>query len=567
MSLDNVKRELSRFLESKEPEVLVLKGPWGVGKTYAWNKILKKAQDAGEIGLEKYSYVSLFGINSLDAFKFSIFEQQIGTKLIGMEPSLETFKTSTSSVLTSLGKKSVHLFQGLPFVKNITPALESVAYLSLSKTLLCVDDFERKGNALSARDVLGLLSALKEQKKCKIALILNDSSFEEESLKEYEKYKEKVIDIELHFEPTSAECVDIVLDDVTEATTKLREYVVKLNINNIRIIKKIERLGKLLESALSSYEKEVLHQALHSLVLFGWSYYVKGEQVPSLEYIKKIGFSMFGLDDEETSEQEKLWKSLLADYGYQTTDEFDLVIARTVETGYVNENNLAVYAKKLNEQLIAGKSDSSFSEAWNRYHDSFDTDDDEVLRDLFDSFKNNTKYITPLNLNGTVRLFRELNRDAQANELIEHYINARKDEKNLFDLNEYAFAGDITDKVIIDRFNELHTETRERKTLREVLDVMAGKDSWGGGDSEVLANATADDYYNIFKSEHGRHLSAWVNTCLRFSRFSNASEQDKKIAATAAEALQRISKESPLNARRVAKYGVRIDDIKPKDNA
>lgn len=566
MSLDNVRRELRRFLGSDDPEVLVLKGPWGVGKTYTWNKILKVAWHTSEIKLAKYSYVSLFGINSLDAFKFSIFEQQIDVGLIGTEPNLETFKSNTSSVLASLGKKSLHLFQGLPFVKNITPALESVTYLSLSKTLICVDDFERKGSALSARDILGLLSSLKEQKKCKIVLILNDTSFEEDSLKEYEKYKEKVVDIELYFEPTSAECVDIVLENPTPATTKLREYVVKLNINNIRIIKKIERLAKILENVLSSYEKEVLYQALHSLVLFARSCYVKGEHVPTPEYLKKLGHSMFGLDDKNDSEQEKLWKSTLADYGYQTSDELDLVIARTVETGYVDANALAVHAQKLNEQVIAGKSDSSFTEAWNRYHDSFDTDDDEVLDGLFDSFKRNTKYITPLNLNGTVRLFRELKRDSQADELIEHFIDVRKDEKNLFDLNEYAFAGDITDKVIVDRFKELHEKTRKHKTLKEVLEAIAGKDSWGGDDTEVLANATVDDYFDIFKSEHGRHLSTWINTCLRYGRFGNASEQDKKIASSATEALRRIAKESPLNARRVAKYGINIEDNKTNDN-
>ena len=447
---------------SQDPEVLVLKGPWGVGKTYAWDKILKEAKAARGINLAKYSYISLFGINSLEALKFSIFEQQINADLIGTEPSLETFKTNTSSVLASLGKKSVHLFQGLPYVRNLTPALESVTYLSLSRTLICIDDFERKSTSLSTRDVLGLLSALKEQKKCKIVMILNESSIEEESLSEYEKYKEKVVDIELYFEPSSAECVDIALDKSTASVAKLQEYIIQLNIKNIRIIKKIERVARLLEPALSKYEKEVLHQALHSLVLFALSHYVKGEQIPPPEYIKDIGYAMFGLGGDEVSEQEKLWKSLLADYGYQTTDEFDLVIARTLETGYLDESTLTAHAQTLNERMIAQKSDTSFTEAWNRYHDSFNTDDNEVLQELFDSFKKNAKYIAPINLNGTVKLFRELNRDDEANELIEHYINARRHEAKIFDLERHAFRNNIDDKIIVDRFNKLHEENRER---------------------------------------------------------------------------------------------------------
>lgn len=564
MSIDNIKPEIHRFLESDTPEVLALKGAWGVGKTYTWNKILKDAENTRGVKLKKYSYVSLFGINSLDAFKFAIFEQQIGTNLIGQEPSLETFKENTTSVLASLGKKSLHLFQGLPFVKNLTPALESVSFLSLTRTLICVDDFERKGSNLSTRDVMGLLSALKEQKKCKVVLVLNDSSFEKASLEEYEKYKEKVVDIELHFNPSPVECVDIALESDISHTTKLREYVVQLNINNIRIVKKIERLALLFGSFLSKYEIEVLNQALHTLVLFAWCYYAKGEEVPSPEYIKNIGYRMFGLDKKEASDQEKLWQSILSEYNYQTTDEFDLVIARTVETGYVDTNALKEQARKLNEKVISVKSDSSFEEAWRKYHDSFNNNEEEVLQGIFESFKKNTKYITVINLNGTVRLFRDLNRHKQADELIEHYICVRKGEKNIFDLDEYAFAGDIDDETILDRFRRIKEETREHKSLKEALAVIAGKDSGGSNDADILANATVDEYFDLFKSEQGKHLNAWVNACLKFGRFTNASERDKKIAGKATEALQRIAHESELNARRVAKFGIKVK--KPENN-
>lgn len=566
MSFDMVKKEIFRFLKSDDPEALVLKGAWGVGKTYTWKKLLKEAQNAGDVKLNKYSYVSLFGINSLDSFKFAIFQQQISTKLIGTEPSLETFKKSTASLLTSLGKRWAHLLQGIPFAKNLTPALDSIAFFSLSKTLICVDDFERKGNDLSSKDALGLLSALKEQKKCKIVLVLNDSSFEEDSLKEYVRYKEKVVDIELYFNPSSAECVDITLENDDLITEKLREYVILLNINNIRIIKKIERLAVIIGSALSRYENEVIYQALQSLVLFTWSYYVKGEQVPSPDFIKHIGNRMTGLDDKEVSDQEKLWQSILSEYNYQATDEFDLVIANAVETGYVDEKALNENAQKINARVIAAKSSSSFEEAWHKYHDSFSNNDEEVLHGIYESFMKNTKHITPLNLNGTVRLFRDLNRNEQADEMIEHYIKVRKDESVLFNLERYAFGADINDKTIVDRFRKINKETRKRKTLQEVLEAIAGRDSWGGEDVKVMANATVDEYFDLFKSVRGRHLSSWVNTCLKFGRFTNASEQDKLIAAKATEALERIAKESDLNALRVAKFGIKIGKLNPNDN-
>lgn len=79
-SLNKLKEQIFEFL-AKEPteeptqigEVLAIRGAWGVGKTYAWNVFLKEAKNKNKIALKKYSYVSLFGINSLDELKFSIY--------------------------------------------------------------------------------------------------------------------------------------------------------------------------------------------------------------------------------------------------------------------------------------------------------------------------------------------------------------------------------------------------------------------------------------------------------------------------------------------------------------
>ena len=42
MSTATIKAVVERFLKSDVPEVLVLKGAWGVGKTYAWNGMIKE---------------------------------------------------------------------------------------------------------------------------------------------------------------------------------------------------------------------------------------------------------------------------------------------------------------------------------------------------------------------------------------------------------------------------------------------------------------------------------------------------------------------------------------------
>jgi hypothetical protein len=59
------------------------------------------------------------------------------------------------------------LFKGLPYTKDLWPAIQSVSFYSLRKAIICIDDFERKGKNLDAQDIMGLVSFLKEQKNAK----------------------------------------------------------------------------------------------------------------------------------------------------------------------------------------------------------------------------------------------------------------------------------------------------------------------------------------------------------------------------------------------------------------
>ncbi|MCM5704973.1 hypothetical protein [Larsenimonas salina] len=73
MSVEVIKDQIFRFLSSEQPEVMAIKGEWGIGKTFSWKEFLKEACAKDKVKLGRYSYVSLFGVNSLDAFKYTIF--------------------------------------------------------------------------------------------------------------------------------------------------------------------------------------------------------------------------------------------------------------------------------------------------------------------------------------------------------------------------------------------------------------------------------------------------------------------------------------------------------------
>lgn len=563
MSLKIVTSEIERFLKSSEPEVLVLRGKWGTGKTYLWKALVREFAQS-DLPTSRYSYVSMFGINSLDDFRYLLFQQCVPNKTIGTVPSMSSFKENAAAFAESYGRKSASLFSKLPVVKDFMSEVRSLAYLSVNNTLICIDDVERKGKDLDIREILGVVSQLKEEKSCKVILIMNQSGLDSENIFQFETYREKVIDIELAFSPTAKECASIGLDLSQPIDAQLKPLILKLGITNIRVIFRIKRLIKLVHPHLEKLEPEVFHQAIHTLALFTWCYLSDDEVSPNYEFVKKsgLGFMMaWEEDDEKSSEKEKAWRSVLLDYGVTSIDEFDLTLAEIVETGFVIPEKLESAANNLNAQIVANKGDQSFGEAWKLYHDSFDDNQAQVIQLIFDRFKENVKYITPLNLNATVSLLRELNRDDLADECIDYYVESRKDESDLFDLDEYPFAGDIRDKKIIDSFAKAISETEPELSLRDVVARIAGKNGLSRNDIEVMSAASVDEYYNLFKSEKGAHLRGFVKACLQFKRIAGTTEEQQSISSKAEEALKRIGSESDINRRRVSSYGIDVPKI------
>src|SRR5271167_1207619 len=93
MSLQLIQKVLRRFVETDIPEVMCLRGKWGIGKTYAWNALLQDAITNHQVALPSYSYVSLFALNSIDELRQSIFENLDSTKglHLSMEDKLKSY--------------------------------------------------------------------------------------------------------------------------------------------------------------------------------------------------------------------------------------------------------------------------------------------------------------------------------------------------------------------------------------------------------------------------------------------------------------------------------------------
>src|SRR5262245_36205631 len=68
-----------------------------------------------------------------------------------------------------------------------------------------------------------------------------------------------------------------------------------------------------------------------------------------------------------------------------------------------------------------------------------------------------------------------------------------------------------------------------------------------------------DDFYKVFKTRKGRDLRLTIYGGLMFRSIANADEEMKRVTEKAEAALRKIGCESPINARRIRKYGIEIE--------
>jgi hypothetical protein len=558
MSLAQIRPVVEQFVSDKEKDMLVIKGGWGVGKTYFWQNLIRKSSGEGKIGYRYYAYVSLFGINSLEELKNSILASRIESKSVNAEGSIRTVLTNAKQLLKDA--------ENMPLLREWTGGMAStVLFLRMKETLICFDDIERMGDGLDTKDVIGLASLLKDQRNCKIAFILNEGTMLEDEQESFRRHGEKIIDIELEFSPLPEEVFDHIFHKSHPHYDLIKTFCLTLDIKNIRILQRIGRFTEGLLSHLEGSEVKVVENALRSLILYVWSYYDRDGSAIPFDYV--LGFNSLAMlmrkhsRDHKESAEEKRWGDILHSYGYTSTDDLDQHIAAFVKKGYLDETSLALELEKKNNLARAQHGEHSLGKAWDLYTGNFDDNEQEFVDELVATFRANMEYLAVRNLQTTVEMLRDLERDDLADSLIREYFDKHADDPDLIKMRHYAFINDIKDSRLVERLQAVWRESAKERTLTEVLRDLSGRNGWGPEDVELLAAHSVDDYYNFFKSERSDSLYFSIRTCLRFGEFDNAGEKEKAIAAKAVEALKRIASESRINRLRVEGiYKIRLDD-------
>lgn len=547
-------RLIQQFMSSEAAQVLIIRGNWGVGKTFAWNKYLEKEKD--NLKIERYAYVSMFGINSIESFRFAIFENTIRRDQIGKTASLETLK---SSIETIFRKNSSLIKIAQNFANSGTKeAINQILplFMTVKDQLICIDDVERRGFGIDIRDVLGLCSFLKEQRNCKIVILLNDDALNQESKVDFENYLEKLMDYSTTLTPTPAESADIAITKNDELAHTLKESCINLEISNVRLIQKIENLCRSADKELFEYTAQTRNHATRMITLFAWSIF-SPNNAPSLEFITPHNRSLLLREnDGEQNVQNQAWSSKLLNYGLSQLSEFEFALIEGIRDNTFCKDDLAIFAKILDQKYQAQEAAFALSEAWSLYLFSFAANEFEVTKAIYNAFKLNIKHVTLTDLDAAVKLFKQLNQFDMAKHTIELFMLNSPNIQIYAKNNSFSITPRVDDDDVKTALESKLNENIDQKNPAELLAKL--DTGWNESDISYLSNLSVDEYKNLFKKINGPALGAAISGALKFDRVVNASPEMRKICEKAKSALIQIGSENMLNKLRVAEYGIEI---------
>ena len=507
---DIIEGEIKSFILNPNAKVLVIKGKWGIGKTYTWERCLEEC--AGDDRPERYAYVTLFGLNSIQDIKKSIFENTVNLKENEGEPSIDTFLSNGWDKVVPSIKKITSLSKGMkiPYFSNMSGAVDLVSEFFIKDQLVCIDDLERRSKSLDIKDVLGLVSHLKEKKKCKIVLIYNDG---EEGLEDVEKYNEKVISQELVFNPSTEECFDIIFKDC-----KYKHFVwndtQKLKIQNIRVLGKIKYFVDKFLAEIPNFDEELKQFVVSMIVLYSWSYYYRqSDSAISYDYLSMTWRAKKDLrnackpDDLKMYEQ---WDDLLRDYGVIGSNDLVRIISFTIANGYIPAH--FIDASHIHQEALRKeKKKERLHSFWRgSVWGCFDGDEDKILKDLKEIYIQELVYIVPRDLEDIVGLLEHIDRVKLSNWYISKYIEQNKHNPQMFNTRNRDLFFRAPSGQVKEAFDTAFSDCVGRPDTKGIMTKLFNLIELTNDDAVTLERSSVEEWKEVFTDKNGRECAQHV---------------------------------------------------------
>ncbi|TKJ79223.1 hypothetical protein PkoCFBP13504_20805 [Pseudomonas koreensis] len=580
-SLDDLTESLNSFFES-EASVLILKGDWGVGKTFFWDGYIKSRKNERALSQLAYSYVSLFGKNSLDDVKNSIFhnacplksKEEVEKVFAKQESESSWFYQRMPFVKSAMdqvarkaswfGRLTKHT-QDLPFVGKVANFAARFEYGYINNYLVCFDDLERKGKGIAIRDLMGLADELAQRKKCKVVIIFNERTLEESEVdySEFKSYREKVVDLEVVHNPSVKTNFDCVFEQEFSGRWELERAIANMGVKNIRVLRKLKWMVEKFHPYISGANALVIQEFyLHAAVLC-CEFYIRNKDLDYDEFYSVLPslswMSIKQIDTGDVKADKRLGELLggLKLSGSALDQHIDYFLRH----GFVDSESLGVTVSELEESIRKNVASYKIQDAWNIYSDSFDDNLDAFISDLRGVLESDISRISLSDFSSAVSVLEDFGEDVSG--YITEYLYHHSEELKS---NSVSFSWTVRriESPSLSAALRNFGKSSVLLDLDEVTTRLVENNGWNAEDVNFLSSLGVEDYLRWMKNAPANLHSKIVSGLYQFNDLGSHNESEtakfKKISDSVKSALVLVANENNFNRMRVSNlYKVDVD--------
>ncbi|MCC4834536.1 KAP family NTPase [Shewanella sp. 10N.7] len=238
------------------PQVVLLDGAWGSGKTHFIKHHLKAKIE--EQFRQKIYFFSLYGISSIDDFRDKIISLSLTAK---EEASVfaKYFSKAIDGAAINLGERGVGAV-----LSGAAGAYKYKLYGELDDCVLILDDLERVADEKLIKNILGESLSLAESKNIKVVVVANEGKLN------CKNDIEKVFADKYKFSFTHEEVTSILKEEYTTLSDQLANElllnITSINSKNIRVLKRAISKFTRIQQEVSKIENVVLDLALSRIL-------------------------------------------------------------------------------------------------------------------------------------------------------------------------------------------------------------------------------------------------------------------------------------------------------------
>lgn len=567
MSLIAIKKSIDIFLSSKESQVLLLKGEWGVGKTHFWKDYIKKC-DVNKLINKEYVYLSLYGINDIDEFKVQLYSKNDFLK--GYEPNKVSDNALKKFNKLRLSFSNLTSFLKVPYIDTNKAHKHVLSQMvnSINNVLICIDDIERADDSLGNDVLFGQLSTLKNERNCKIVLISNNQYIDKDKVR---PHKEKLIDREINFSLTFEETYEEILNTDDSYTEIIKKHCKHLEIKNFRTIKRIKSIADELYPYFDDCNDESFDSFIKTIVLSVHCNDSSDTTIPDINYLlsyKHDPWREIYEDDEPDEENIRLnnWRDYIETFDYHT-EAIDKVLINYVADGIFNEELFIELKKsiieKYNEVNDEEIINNNFKEAWAIYHRGLNCEKELFVENLMGIIDEPLIGLNPMDINATAYVMRGCSLDLEANNLIDKYIEELDEENEFLSFGTYSFENEIKDKYLLEKREQKRMTMKQNISADDVMGKILTDQFPNQAEIDRLAENDSDYFYEKIKEKEGKELTNLIKNLQRFGGYAETTDHigQTKIYNNVKAALIKIGKEDDLNKMRVRKFGITEEEL------